>query len=74
MVDLAETTVDIKVSAGDTGVVDLTIRVDDFFKATITALNTNFSHISWFIIDAKEDEKRVPFICREPALSVIAYW
>ena len=42
MIDLAEATVDVQIPAGDAGMVDVTIRANDFFKATITALNTNF--------------------------------
>ena len=42
MIDLAEATVDIQIPAGDAGMVDVAIQANDFFKATITALNTNF--------------------------------
>jgi hypothetical protein len=42
VIDLAESSVDIQISAGDAGVVDVTMRVDDFFKTTIATLSANF--------------------------------
>lgn len=42
MINLAEATVDVQIPAGDAGMVDVAIRSNDFFKATITALNANF--------------------------------
>jgi hypothetical protein len=42
VIDLAKSSVDIEISAGDAGVVDLTMRVDDFFKTTIATLSANF--------------------------------
>ena len=41
MIDLAQTRVQVKVPTGDTGLINFVIHANDFFKTTITTLDTD---------------------------------
>ena len=41
VIDLAEAGIDIKIPAGDAGVIDFVVQPDSLFETTIAALNTN---------------------------------
>lgn len=58
VIDLAKTRVQVKVPAGDAGLVDFVIQSDDFLKTTITTLNADvFPKLLFHLIDRACYEK-----------------